>query len=197
MNDINVAPRDTTTFREVWSSRHFHFPARDKKDKLKAAQALVNTMRYHTVVGSGGKLLKDVFAESVVIPLLPDPSRPEQWQDQWTDAHIRDVVWRALCNEDGQYNEPTVLATIAAASMFADTKDEFYFICGSYKGGYQSEIKRTLGHHWKCRLAIKGEESDKPTAAEFRRVTLWMHYRLRPHYEKMMQFLDGQVLRQD
>jgi hypothetical protein len=81
--------------------------------------------------------------------------------------------------------------------MFADTREEFEFISGRYKGAYESNIKRVFGHHWKHRLAVKGEASDKPTAAEFRRVLRWMYFRLRPHREEMMQFLDGQVLRQD
>jgi hypothetical protein len=58
-------------------------PPRDKKYKLKAASSLMNTIRYHAVVGSG-RTLKDTFADAVVIRLLPDPNRPEQWTDQAT-----------------------------------------------------------------------------------------------------------------
>jgi hypothetical protein len=188
---------DVKTFREMWQAKHSS-PPTDKKAKLKAASSVMNTMRYYVVVGHD-RSLKNVFAEAKVIPLLPDPDCPDQWQDQWTDQGIMETVRRVLCSEATgryRYDQPTALAAIAAATLFSDNREEFNFVCGLYKGAYPSEIKSVLGHVWKHRVAIKGDNSsDKPSAKEFSRMLRWMFYRLRPHYEELMRFLDDQVLR--
>ena len=181
------------TFREVWSTRRFHSLPTDKKAKLKAASSLMNTMRYYGVVGLGGRGLKDVFAETKVVPLLPDPNCPEQWPDQ----HLVEPVRRVLCdNTNGQYRYGlTALAAIAAATVFSDNRKEFEFVCGLYKGAYPSEIRDILGHIWKHRVAVKGDDtSDKPKPTEFKRILRWMYHHLRPHHEELMHFFDDQIL---
>jgi hypothetical protein len=182
------------TFREYWNSRHFDPTLPDKKARLKAADALLKTMRYYNVVGKNGKLT-DVFVKSQVIPLLPDPNIMEQWQEQWQNPEMMNVVRRILCDVNGHYDQPATLSAVASASIFANTRDEFLFMSGQYKGAYPSEIKNVLNHLWKYRVAIKEQENgDKPSAKQFNRMLKWMYHTLRPHHQNFMMFFNQQVL---
>src|SRR5262249_32054368 len=101
-------------------------PFRDKKDVLKAAASLFNTMRYYEDANTG-RILKDIFAKSIVIPLLPDPNLPKDWPDQ----HMLDITRRILCGIDNgryYYDQRSAIAAVASVAIVCEP-----YPCAEYR----------------------------------------------------------------
>src|SRR5262249_30355026 len=132
---------------------------------------------------------------SIVIPLLPDPNLSKQWPDQ----HMLDITRRILCgiDDNGQhyYDQRSAIAAVASVAIVCETRTTFDFASGvEHARSYPSAIGDVLKHLWKYRVTFKGDANPerKPLPKEYRRMLRWMYHHLRPHHEKMINFLNTQ-----